>query len=289
MSSIKLDSLLAKHGLLLHTFSFNDLPLNIKNKLGDENQERYQDCYLSLIANAGPKFWTELKASQHEWNDNSNALDNPVDHFSAVVVEQLLQVTGLAHQAELLYPGTAPAPLMQLGELANWSTASPLGLGLHSHYGPWFAYRALVKTTDPLPVTTTSTNTLLRTSVRNSGIGDASNIGSANLSGNINNAKVDIEQVKPKHHYYYAANSPCMQCASTACVSACPGNAVSISAKFNIDHCAKYRLKENSTCEAQCHARNACPVGVEYRYSEEQQAHHMTRALQALVAWAKGD
>jgi len=160
MSSIKLDSLLTNYGLIRHTFAFNDLPQNIKFDLGDENKEHYQDCFLSLIANAGPKFWTELKNTQHEWGHSKGALDNPVDYFSTVVVEQLLQVTGLAQQAKLLYPGTAPAPLMQLGELANWSTPSPLGLGLHAHYGPWFAYRALVKTTDPLPAPTSTIDAL---------------------------------------------------------------------------------------------------------------------------------
>lgn len=250
MTSIDLNSLLIKYGLLCHTFAFNELPRPVKDKLGHENHVRFQDCYLSLIANFGSRFWTELKANQHTWIHKREATDNPVDYFSAKVTSQLLKQAGLTADAELLYPGTAPAPLMLLGELANWSTPSPLGLGLHTRYGPWFAYRALVKTTNPLQV----------------------------------HGSITSNQDKEKSRY--AATSPCLRCASTACVTACPGNAVSISDSFNISRCATYRLNEQSVCKDQCHARDACPVGVEYRYSDEQHKYHMTHALQALLNWA---
>ncbi len=249
MHSNDLNSLLIKYGLLCHTFAFDNLPTNVKNRLGDENPIRFQDSYLSLIANVGSTFWTELKVNQPTWSHNSEAIENPVDYFSARVTDQLLQQAGLTTGAELLYPGTAPAPLMLLGELANWSAPSPLGLGLHTHYGPWFAYRALVKTTKPLQ---------------------------------LHNA-IENKNYEKKH---YAATSPCLRCASTACVTACPGNAVSISNSFDVSRCANYRLNEHSICKNQCHARNACPVGVEYRYSDEQHEYHMTHALQALVKWA---
>jgi len=172
----------------------------------------------------------------------------------------------------LIYPGKAPAPLTLLGELANWSTPSPLGLGLHTQYGPWFAYRALVKTTTALQ-THTSTNAVTN-------FGDLS----PTISNADNSNRIDILK-----NNVNATTSPCLRCTTTPCVSACPGNAVSVKSSFSIDRCATSRIKDNSICKEQCHARNACPVGVEYRYSEEQSAHHMTRALQALVNWAKDD
>jgi len=230
MSSIDLNSLLVKHGLLHHSFAFNDLPVTIKDRLGNENQARFQDCYLSLFANFGSRFWTE----------------------SAKVTSEILHLAGLTNGAELLYPGTRPAPLILLGELANWSTPSPLGLGLHARYGPWVAYRALVKTTSPLQ---------------------------------IHDATTEIDNTG-NHRSFYSATSPCIRCESKACVSACPGNAVSVTASFDIGQCANYRIKENSNCKEKCHARTACPVGAEFRYSDEQQAYHMRHALQALVKWS---
>jgi len=270
MATTNVSSLLVKYGLLCHSFAYNDLPVSVQDKLGDENRVHYQDCYLSLIANAGTTFWAKLKATQSDWNDCSEAISNPVDYFSTLVTKQLLQLKGLASDAELLYPGTAPAPLILLGELANWSTPSPLGLGLHPRYGPWLAYRALVRTTSPL---TTHCSTI-----------ESSNSEFSRDTKDINN--VEYAQNPINYQSINAITSPCMRCVSTACVSACPGNAVSFDNGFDISRCATYRLTDNSICKEQCHARYACPVGVEYRYSEEQSAHHMTRALQALVSWA---
>jgi len=244
MPSIDFNSLLKKHGLICHSFAYNDLPINIKDKLGIENNEAYKDNYLSLIANVGPRFWNEMQARQSEWINHAEAVNNPVDFFSTKVTEQLLQLAGLTVNAQMLYPGTVPAPLILLGELANWSTPSPLGLGLHPRYGPWFAYRALVKTTSPMH--THDSNTVV-----------TSNSASHRVS---NASSSDNADTKPD-----LVASPCLSCASVACVSACPGSAVSFKDSFNIGRCASYRLKENTLCKKQCHARNACPVGVEHR------------------------
>lgn len=258
MSSFNLNSLLVEHGLILHSFAFNDLPVVIKDRLGNANHGRFQDCYLLLVANVGPAFWTKLKARQAEWSDDNEALNNPVDYFSAKLVGEILHAADLTHGAELLYPGELPAPLIPLGELANWSTPSPLGLGLHAHYGPWFAYRALVKTIRPLQNHDSTTAIRKAEAIKNAG----------------------------NHRNFHIATSPCISCETNACVSACPGNAVSVKTNFDISLCANYRVKENSICKERCHARNACPVGAEYRYSDEQHAYHMTHALQALVKWA---
>ena len=53
----------------------------------------------------------------------------------------------------LLYPGPLPLPLQQLGALAGWHHPSPLGLGIHPHYGLWFAYRAALLTDAELALT----------------------------------------------------------------------------------------------------------------------------------------
>jgi len=241
MALIDQQAFLTQYGLLCHTFTYNELPQRVKTMLGDANQSQYQDCFLSLIANAGPVFWTALKTKHPNWRECDDAGENPVDYFSIKIVEQMLKITGLSSNAEVLYPGNVPAPLIALGELANWSTPSPLGLGLHSRYGPWFAYRALLKTTSPLQHNETTTDSII---------------------------------------------SPCLSCVATPCVNACPANAVSTNTRFDIGLCANFRVSDESTCRTQCHARSACPVGLEYRYTEEQSAYHMTHALKAVVKWA---
>ncbi len=70
---------------------------------------------------------------------------------------------------------------------------------------------------------------------------------------------------------------PCNKCAEMPCVFACPANALAASAFFILgcrDHLA---TEEGSTgcLRHGCAARNACPVGAEYRYSPEQLRFHM--------------
>ena len=240
MTTERLDTLLNSNGLLCHTFAFNDLPRPTQQSLTDGCDIEFVDCYLSLLANAGSQFWTSMKLSE---STQTQKQENPVDAFSTAIVYRLLELTGLDKDATLLYPNKFNVPLIPLGELAGWSTPSPLGLGLHKEYGPWFAYRALIKTTKPLE--------------RNS-----------------------LTAVSTPH------TSACLSCINTPCVSACPASAVKLEKPFDINRCANHRIQDNTTCKEQCHARNACPVGARYRYSEEQRAYHMTHALDALIRWS---
>ena len=61
----------------------------------------------------------------------------------------------------------------------------------------------------------------------------------------------------------------CDSCVDKPCISHCPASAVSASTAFDIPACVNFRLSENSPCVDRCLARQACPVGVEYRYPEE--------------------
>lgn len=231
---------LKSHGLICQTFAFKELPKPLQNSLSKVCDISLDDNYLSLIANAGGKFWDMMKASD---SANADTSVNPVDEYSIKIVNELLNIAQLTNNAEFLYPNRFPAPLMALGEQAGWSSPSPLGLGLHREYGPWFAYRALIKTTHPLQNVSTT------------------------IAPRIN-------------------TSACLTCVDTPCVSACPVSAVNAAKPFSIDRCADFRVQKSSPCKLQCHARNACPVGVEYQYSEAQRAHHMAHALDALIAWS---
>lgn len=240
MQENQLTRTLQTYGLICHTFAFDDLDTALQNRFRIACSSDFANSYLSLIANGGNRFWQALRSSSKQPVKEQK---HPVDEFSLEIAKQIIKQSGFEQTAQILYPGEHTVPLMELGKQSGWSMSSPLGLGLHPDFGPWLAYRALIKTDKPLQVVANKTDKSLDPSV-------------------------------------------CLSCVSTACVNACPADAVELGETFNIKSCADYRITEKTTCEKQCHARNACPVGVEHRYAEEQQAYHMERALKALVAWS---
>jgi len=69
--------------------------------------------------------------------------------------------------------------------------------------------------------------------------------------------------------------SPCDTCAGRPCLSACPVTAFS-GAAYDLAACADHISTPTSHClSVGCHARNACPVGTEWRYPEAQTRFHM--------------
>ncbi len=235
----KIKELIEQHGLVSSSFAYNDLPNSAKQKLRDACNTHFDNCYILLLANAGGAFWEAMTSRER---DNARVGNNPVDNFSVAIAKKIIAAGEQTQDAQILYPGYS-VPLIKLGELSGWSTPSPLGLGLHPEYGPWFAYRALIKSTEPL------------------------------------------QPIQNLQHIA-KASSPCLSCADTPCVSACPASATSKDKVFDIDRCVSQRLATDSSCKTQCHARNACPVGQAYRYSEQQREYHMTHALDALREWS---
>ncbi|MFT4180557.1 MAG: ferredoxin [Rhizobium sp.] len=73
------------------------------------------------------------------------------------------------------------------------------------------------------------------------------------------------------------AGYPCDHCAEKPCLSACPVEAVT-SAGFDVAGCRAHlaTVQGKAGCRAGgCLARNACPVGADYRYPKAQLAFHM--------------
>jgi ferredoxin len=71
------------------------------------------------------------------------------------------------------------------------------------------------------------------------------------------------------------APNPCESCAEKPCLSACPVGAFT-GTEYRLAACADHIAKPHSNCTAiGCHARNACPVGQEWRYPAEQIRFHM--------------
>ena len=242
MTNSNFITILHRHGLIGASVKFNDLPTDVQRKLQQCTPLHCTDQYINLIANVGATFWRLLQSS--EFKDDPH----PVDAFSHALAQQLIDTSDTAEQCAVLYPSSEPVPLMQLGKLLGWSSPSPLGLGLHPNYGPWFAYRAVIVSPRPLQTMTS------------------------------------IEASNPNTQQSVSAGSVCINC-SAPCVTACPASAVSLSNAFNIESCATYRLQTDSDCADTCHARYACPIGREHQYSDAQTAHHMGRALVSLASW----
>lgn len=78
--------------------------------------------------------------------------------------------------------------------------------------------------------------------------------------------------------------SPCESCIEKPCLSACPVAAFSPDA-YNVETCAGHLSSARGrTClDNGCAARNACPVGREYRYPAAQIRFHMAAFARSLV------
>lgn len=67
--------------------------------------------------------------------------------------------------------------------------------------------------------------------------------------------------------------SPCNSCKDTNCISACPAKALE-NTEFNFQSCINYRKQPDSLCKNNCLSRIGCPVGSEYRYTDDQISYH---------------
>lgn len=164
---------------------------------------------------------------------------DPVDQFVSERVAAWMADELPGHEWQQVFPGPAPVGLQRLGMLAGWHHASPFWVGVDAEWGSWFAYRALLLTDTELPPT-------LRRELA----------------------------------------SPCLNCSEKPCVSACPARALSAPAEQlgagmgpGLQRCLGYRLQPGSSCQDRCLARNACPVGERYRYSEAQTRYHYLQSL----------
>jgi hypothetical protein len=105
---------------------------------------------LVLVGHGGRRMWDELQ----DWGLQTA---DPVDHYSSTITRQFIE--DYLHNPPILwlYPNSPYLiPLQQLGQLAGWSTPSPLGQGINPVYGVWFAYRTAFLTTKELPLSSSS-------------------------------------------------------------------------------------------------------------------------------------
>jgi hypothetical protein len=88
---------------------------------------------------------------------------------------------------------------------------------------------------------------------------------------------------------------PCAGC-PRPCLDACPVGAYSRTAPFDVERCARHRLRSDeapppaaASCAARCHARDACVVGREHAYGDVEMRHRHRAGLPMLRAWLDGD
>lgn len=97
---------------------------------------------LILIGNSGRQMWQQMPAAYRNRK-------NPVDEYAHDTVHAVMSAHLPEHDWQILFPADdistdESPPLQQLGALAGWHHPSPLGTGINSKSGLWFAYRAVV-------------------------------------------------------------------------------------------------------------------------------------------------
>ena len=253
-----------------------------------------------LLGNGGGAFWEHLEARDGDsdgpaladrlFQDKEN---HPIDTYSQALLSEALETHLPDVRFKMLFPQNRPSnrsqhnpsetaskpqhmPLQQLGRLAGWHQPSPLGSGMHPHWGLWYAYRVFAWL-----------------EIKPSAL-DEDPVLAALPVFNSEGAKTSVSALETSEPNT-ALNEHCLSCASRACVSACPAQAVVFGSNPDMQACAGYRCAADSTCADRCLAREACPVGStapsdnsHTSYPRAQINYHYRVALESLRVWYAG-
>lgn len=116
------------------------LPAGVLVGLALTPVERARCRRLLVIGHLGQTFWAALQQRGMHGSD-------PVDQFVTEVVADWMQQAQRLHGVRAwrqVFPGSQTVGLQRLGALAGWHHPSPFGVGVHTEWGSWFAYRAVV-------------------------------------------------------------------------------------------------------------------------------------------------
>jgi hypothetical protein len=85
-----------------------------------------------------------------------------------------------------------------------------------------------------------------------------------------------------------AGFDPCPSCAARPCITACPADAVSHPAGWDVPRCVGFRVDraDANPCVDRCSARVACVYGRAHRYPDDALAHHQGRAFAVMRRYA---
>lgn len=116
-----------------HVFDLAALPAEITATLGTTAGFRQ----LILLGHGGKRLWECVKAA-------GGAGGDPIDDYCTRVVADWFSAELPGRRYRIVYPGSAPLPLQQLGTLAGWHHPTPFMVGIDPEWGSWYAYRAVV-------------------------------------------------------------------------------------------------------------------------------------------------
>lgn len=162
---------------------------------------------------------------------------DPLNRWTERILGEVLGDLLDGRGAGLVFPfGVHRAPFQRWARAAAGMEHSPLGLLIHPQFGLWHAFRGALIFADQSLVD----------GMHGSLVGHA------------------------------ASAHPCDSCADRPCLTACPVDAFS-AAGLNVKACYGWLDRNDSPqcMELGCRARDACPVGREYRYDDAQVRFHM--------------
>lgn len=130
-------------GLNLHAvFDLAALPAPMRAALDAAGEFRQA----ILIGHGGRRLWQQVQAA-------GIASADPVDDFTRAAVAAWFAAQRPGGRHAFRYPGSGAVGLQALGQLAGWHHESPFRVGVHSAWGSWFAYRALLVADSDWPAT----------------------------------------------------------------------------------------------------------------------------------------
>ena len=139
---------LSEQGLnMVAVLGVDSLPATFNSAVRETGIRIEDYASLLLIGHGGNRMWGAL-------NEHGMAEANPVDEYSAACAVRFVREALDDCPYRILYPEDIPIPLQQLGFLAGWHHASPLGIGVSGCWGPWFGYRVALLVQPELPIIT---------------------------------------------------------------------------------------------------------------------------------------
>jgi len=123
------------------------------------------ECWATLgaavvIADGGPGFFeafARASAASGERDPSARTAPDPLDGFTVARVRQIASEVfddPAGTSWRVLFPFAQEPPVLpfqELGMAAGLPAPGPLGLQIHPTFGPWWAYRALLLSAQPLP------------------------------------------------------------------------------------------------------------------------------------------
>lgn len=244
-SLVDIRALIQPYGLILRGYATTD-DINIGDVCDDNTRA------IAIIGSCGSSAWSSLQNAS-EYKEYLTGRANPLDRWTKRVGTEIAEQ--LDAKAVFPFQGPPYAPFLSWAQQLDVVDPSKLGMFIHPDYGLWHAYRFALLFTEPLA---------------------SQSLTSLPYTRELNDEKNNRSPI-------------CSNCQDSPCLTSCPvdafkyDNSQKIATNYDVERCAEY-LKSNldASCHTQgCLARNACPVGSDYRNAADLQQFHMRAFLKS--------